>query len=195
MTNPTSLVSMFESDLSATDRVGPTVWANPVGTPTFSDTQMHLDDGDAVLITPLEHLDSRSGSVSFQFTRESDTGDVEYLLECGSDGADWLRVYVDGSDDLVLWWSSDGAAATTLAGPITMSTDTRYFVSCSWQHTATAIVCGVVSSEGVVNSVQTTTGTRDAPVGSWGTEQMVLVAAGPGSAYGEGDYGDDEYGA
>lgn len=197
MTNPTTLVSAFSTDLSATDRSGPTAWTEATSSAvTFSDTQMQLDDGDAVWMASLAYLDSSKGSVSFHFTRHTDTGGDEYLLEYGQDGADWLRIYTDGATDtLVLWWSSGGGTPTTLQSAQTIALDTRYSVTCGWQHTATSMAIGTVGDFGIVDSRVTVTGTRDAPVGEWGTSKLTILAAAPGAEYGVGAYGAGLYGA
>lgn len=171
--NPTYLTSMFESDLSATDRSGATTWTLDAGTPTYSDAQMHLDGTDAVSIATALHLDPAKGSVSFRFTRESDTGGVETLLECGTDGSgtDYLSLGVDASDQFVMTWTADGGSEQSVSSAQTIATDTLYLISCAWQFTAMSVT--VTDDMGT----QTVTGTRDVPVGDWGAGDLVLEAA------------------
>lgn len=187
---------MFSADVSAHDLAGATAWDVVNGAPAFSDTQMHMTIPDAVTITPAAHLDSQKGSVTFQYTRESDTDDIEILVECGIDGYDWLRVYVDGdSDQLVLWWATGGALPQHIESAQTIAVDTRYFVSCAWQHTAMSLSVGALNEDGIADALQTVTGTRDVPMGAWNSDDLVVLAGDLSGAYGAGDYGDDLYGA
>lgn len=171
--NPSYLTSMFETDLSATDRSGATNWTLDAGTPTYSDAQMHLDSTDAVSIVTTDHLDPDKGSVSFRFMRESDTGSAETLLACGTDGAgtDWLTLGVDATDQFFMTWTADGGSEHTVQSVQTIAVDTVYFISCSWQFTDMFVT---VTDD---MSTQTATGTRDVPVGDWGSGDLVLEAA------------------
>lgn len=171
--NPTYLTSMFDTDLSATDRSGATTWTLDAGTPAYSDAQMHLDGSDAVSIVTALHLDPAKGSVSFRFTRESDTGGAETLLECGVDGAgtDYLTLGVDASDHFVMTWTADGGSEQSVSSIQTIAPDTVYFISCAWQFTTMSVT---VTDD---TSTQTATGTRDVPVGDWGSDDLVLEAA------------------
>lgn len=171
--NPTYLTSMFDTDLSATDRSGATTWTLDAGTPTYSDDQMHLDGTDAVSIVTVLHLDPAKGSVSFRYLRESDTGGAETLLECGTDGAgtDYLSLGVDASDHFVMTWTADGGSEQSVSSAQTIAVGTLYLVSCAWQFTDISVT--VTDDMGT----QTATGTRDVPVGVWGTGDIVLEAA------------------
>lgn len=173
MTNPAYLTSMFESDLSAMDRSGATAWTLDAGTPTYSDAQMHLDSTDAVSIVTVDHLDPAKGSVSFRYTRESDTGGAETLLECGVDGTgtDYLSLGVDASDHFVMTWTADGGSEQSVSSVQTIAPDTVYFISCAWQHTSMSVT---VTDD---MSTQTASGTRDVPQGDWGSGDLVLEAA------------------
>lgn len=173
MSNPSALASMFDTDLSATDRSGATNWTIDAGTPTYSDDQMHLDSTDAVSIVTTDHLDPDKGSVSFRFTRESDTGGAETLLECGTDGTgtDYLTLGVDASDCFFMAWTADGGSEQTVQSIQTIAVDTVYFVSCSWQFTDMSVT---VTDD---MSTQTASGTRDVPQGDWGSGDLVLEAA------------------
>lgn len=171
--NPTYLTSMFESDLSATDRSGATNWILDAGTPAYSDAQMHLDGSDAVSIVTALHLDPAKGSVSFRYLRESDTGGAETLLVCGTDGSgtDYLSLGVNASDQFVMTWTSDGGSEQSVSSAQTIAVDTLYLVSCAWQFTDISVM--VTDDMGT----QTVTGTRDVPVGDWGAGTLKLEAA------------------
>lgn len=110
-------------------------------------------------------ISPNSGSLAFRFTRKIDTGDIEYILNCGTDGDDRLRIYIDTDDRLRVAWDTGGALPQSVVSSSTIAVGTEYLVYTEWDgiNIAMSLDAGTL-----------VTGIRDVPLGSWGTDDLVL---------------------
>ena len=187
--NPTKLVAPFVVDRSAQTEAGLVLFAIDSGTPQvdyqpwgFGDwgdgeawgewepkmLQLRSATGDIVTIDPTDYLDPLKASFAMRIVRHTDTGTPELFLECGEDGEDWLRLYVDSDDTLMLWWSSGGALPQTVSSTEAIEPSRVYLVACEWQHTFMALR---------VDRSEKVEGLRDVPTGAWGAGLLQLKAA------------------
>lgn len=113
------------------------------------------------------NIDSTIGSLAFRFTRKIDTGGIEYLLVCGTDGDDRLRIYVNTDDHLHISWDTGSALPQEVVSFGTIAVNTEYFVYTYWDET----IIGLSIDNG-----ETVVGVRDVPLGSWGTDPLTLQA-------------------
>ena len=120
-------------------------------------------------ISPSGILSPDSGAVAFRFTRKIDTGGIETILECGTDGAstDYLALTIDASDKLVMAWTANGGSAQTVTSAESIAVDTEYLLYIEWDGTQMALS---------LDNGALVTGTRDTPQGSWGAGDLVLKA-------------------
>jgi len=116
-------------------------------------------------ISPTGILDPATGSLAFRLTRKIDTGDIEYILNCGTDGDDRLRIYIDTDDRLRVAWDTGGALPQSVVSSSTIAVGTEYLVYTEWDgiNIAMSLDAGTL-----------VTGIRDVPLGSWGTDDLVL---------------------
>lgn len=131
---------------------------------------------DLVIYDPTGIMEPVAGSIALRFIRYEDPGTEEPIFECGQDGSAWLRLYVDSSDILTLSWSFGGASAQTVVAADPLETDQFYFALCMWSGTDSSLIWGEVNQYGRVPAVTTITGTRDEPVGGWGSGPLVMRA-------------------
>lgn len=120
-------------------------------------------------ISPSGILAPGSGALAFRFRRLIDTGGIETILECGTDGAgtDYLALTIDASDKLVMAWTANGGSAQTVTSTDSIAVDTEYLLYVEWDGTQMALS---------LDNGALVTGTRDTPQGSWGAGDLVLKA-------------------
>lgn len=187
--NPTLLVAPFTVNRYGQTEAGNVLFEIESGTPFvgpqpwgygewgegeewagWEPNMLHLRSatGDIVSIDSTHFAPSTRGAMARRMVRYTDTGSPELLLECGEDGSDWLRIYVDSDDTLMLWFSSGGALPQTLSSEQTIQPNRIYFVACEWQHTYMAMR---------IDGGDLLVGTRDVPTGTWGAGRLQLKAA------------------
>lgn len=163
--NPIILVAPLASDLSYTDSSGGGTLAH-AGAITYEDRQLMLAGSTAIHIDS-DGLDPLIGSIAFRFRRKADSGTVEYILTCGTELDDRLRIYVNDDDYLYVAWDSGGALPQYVISPDTITVDTEYFLYTYWD----GIIIGMSIDNGAM-----VVGARDVPINDWGTDNLVIQA-------------------
>lgn len=172
--NPTLLVSNFNGDLAAVTPAGATTWTVDAGDAEYTTgppQQLELDatDSDVISILTAGIIDSTTGAMAFRFTRLTDAGALEPIIEAGenSAGFDHLQIFID-ADTLWVAWDSEGALPQTIDTGQTMTVDQTYVIYTYWD----GLTFGVSIDNGtpIVAS-------RNVPTGDWGTNPLTLEAA------------------
>lgn len=127
----------------------------------------HVRAASSAAVATAGHIDPTTGSLAFRFRRKIDTAGIEYLLICGTDGDDRLRIYVNDDDYLHVAWDTGSALPQYVISPDTIAVDTEYFVYTYWVGT----IIGMSIDNGPLQI-----GVRDVPKGDFGVDDLVLQA-------------------
>lgn len=127
-----------------------------------------LTTASAAAIDPTGILSPNSGAMAFAFTRGIDTGGIEYIVECGEDPEDWLRIFVDASDKLNFSFASNGGLPGVVTSVASVPVGTEQIAYIEWSGTSIALG---------LNGAALVTGTRDPVMDDWDAGDLTLKAS------------------
>lgn len=188
MANPTTLVAPFDTDLNASTLAGPVTFSDsgspevdyqPWGFGAWGEAgpwgewppkmlQLRSATSDVASVEQSGVIDPVEGFLAFHFVRYADTGGIEYLLICGTDGSDRLRIYVNNDDYLHVAWDTGSALPQFVSSPNTIEVDRLYLIYTYWKDG----IFGLSIDNGTM-----VIGARDVTLASWGSDDLQLTAA------------------